>query len=95
MKKLFYTILFLVLIIGTSYVKNTTKTLDKKIFEKKENILLLQEKYELVLLDFNYLSSPERLKKHQKMYFEEELKATNNKSIKQMYIEGNNLKIND
>ena len=70
MKKFFFTSLFLALIIGTSFVKNTTKTLDKEIFEKRENITLLQNKYELVLLDFNYLSSPDRLKKYQQIYFE-------------------------
>ena len=67
MKKFFFTSLFLALIIVTSFVKNTTKTLDKEIFEKRENITLLQNKYELVLLDFNYLSSPDRLKKYQQM----------------------------
>ena len=43
MKKFFYISIFLALIIGTSFVKNTTKTLDKEIFEKRENITLLQE----------------------------------------------------
>ena len=95
MKKIIFSILIIILIFFTSIIKNSTKDIDLKIFNIKEDIRVLKEKYELVLLDFNYLSSPERLKKHQKMYFEEELKVTNNKSIKQMYIEGNNLKIND
>tara|TARA_Y100000590_G_scaffold455235_1_gene603467 strand:+ start:127 stop:414 length:288 start_codon:yes stop_codon:yes gene_type:complete len=95
MKKFFFTSLFLALIIGTSFVKNTTKTLDKEIFEKRENITLLQNKYELVLLDFNYLSSPDRLKKYQQMYFEKELRAINLKNIKKLKIEGNSFQINE
>jgi len=33
----------------------------------------LKEKYELVLLDHNYLSSPKKLNEYQKKYFENEL----------------------
>ena len=36
----------------------------------------MKEKYELVLLDHNYLSSPKKLNEYQKKYFENELMPT-------------------
>ena len=70
MKKFSYSFLLILLIISTTLVKNSTKKIDQKIFEKKENIILLKNKYELVLLDYNYLSSPTKLMDFQRQYFE-------------------------
>ena len=58
MKKIIFSILIIILIFFTSIIKNSTKNIDVKIFDLKEDIRLMQEKYELVLLDHNYLSSP-------------------------------------
>ena len=33
----------------------------------------MNEKYELVLLDYNFLSSPKKLDEYQKKYFEDDL----------------------
>ena len=73
MKKIIFSILIIILIFFTSIVKNSTKKIDVKIFDLKEDLRLLNEKYELVLLDHNFLSSPKKLSEYQKMYFEDDL----------------------
>ena len=73
MKKIIFSILIVILIFFTSIIKNSTKDIDSKIFNIKEDIRLLKEKYELALLDHNYLSSPKKLNEYQKKYFENEL----------------------
>ena len=73
MKKLFFFIPVIFLIFATTVTKNSTKQLDKKIFEIKENLRVLQDKYELVMLEYNYLTSPKKLMEYQKKYFDNEL----------------------
>ena len=73
MKKIIFSILIIILIFFTTIIKNSTKNVDAEIFNIKEDIRLLKEKYELVLLDHNYLSSPKKLDEYQKKYFENEL----------------------
>ena len=81
MKQILSIIPIIVLIILTTFTKNSTKKLDKEIFDIKENLRLLSKKYELVLLDYNYLSSPSRLLEYQKNFFENELKPIDIKNI--------------
>ena len=76
MKKIIFSILIIILIFFTSIIKNSTKNIDVKIFNLKEDIRLLNEKYELVLLDHNFLSSPKKLNEYQKKYFENDLIPT-------------------
>ena len=76
MKKIIFSILIIVLIFFTSIIKNSTKDIDAKIFNINEDIKILKEKYELVLLDHNYLSSPKKLNEYQKKYFENDLVPT-------------------
>ena len=61
MKK--YIILFgiIFLIITTSIVKSSTRQLEKKIFILKEEVKILEEKYDFLLLESDYLTTPERL----------------------------------
>tara|TARA_Y100001958_G_C21067512_1_gene428172 strand:- start:439 stop:741 length:303 start_codon:yes stop_codon:yes gene_type:complete len=61
MKKNLTVISIIFLIILTTIIKNASKTLESKIYNKKENILLLERKYSLYLLENNYLSSPSKL----------------------------------
>ncbi len=68
MKKIISSVLIIFLIFLTSVIKNSTKKIDAKIFNLKEDIRLLNEKYELVLLDYNFLSSPKKLNQYQKQY---------------------------
>ena len=69
-KKIFLFIPIIILIVFTTLTKNSTKKLDKKIFEAQEDIRALENIYELVLLDYNYLTSPEKLMDFSSMFFE-------------------------
>ena len=73
MKKIIFSILIIILIFFTSIIKNSTKKIDVMIFDLKEDLRLLNEKYELVLLDHNFLSSPKKLNEYQKIYFKYDL----------------------
>ena len=88
MKKLFFFIPIIFLIFATTVTKNSTKRLDKKIFETKENIRVLQERHELVMLEYNYLTSPKKLMEYQKKYFDNELLEADIESLN--LIEGKN-----
>ena len=91
MKKIIFSILIVILIFFTSIIKNSTKDIDVKIFNIKEDIRVLKEKYELVLLDHNYLSSPKKLNEYQKKYFEDDLIPTDITDLKR--IDFNNFEI--
>ena len=71
MKKLFFFVPIIFLIFATTLTKNSTKTLDKEIFELKENIRILEDRYELSLLDYSILTSPKKLMEYQEFYFED------------------------
>ena len=73
MKKILTIGFITILIFLTTYTKNLTKTIDEKIFVLKEEVSLMNEKYEMTLLEFNYLSSPSKLIDFHREYFEEEL----------------------
>tara|TARA_B100001115_G_C15717891_1_gene348958 strand:- start:143 stop:415 length:273 start_codon:yes stop_codon:yes gene_type:complete len=73
-KKVLIIFPLILIIIFTTLTKNSTKKLDKKIFEAQENIRALNDIYELVLLDYNYLTSPSKLMEYSQKYFEEDLK---------------------
>ena len=73
-KKILLFIPIIVLIVFTTLTKNSTKKLDKKIFEIQEDIRALNDIYELVLFDYNYLTSPNKLMEYSQIYFEKELK---------------------
>ena len=73
MKKFLLFLPVLFLIIGTTLTKNSTKKLDRKIFETKENIRVLENRFELVLLDYNFLTSPKKLMEYQSTFFETNL----------------------
>ena len=86
MKRIFLSILIIFLIFLTSIIKNSTKNIDAKIFNLKEEIKLLNEKYELVLLDHNFLSSPKKLNEYQKKYFENDLTPTDITDVRKIDI---------
>ena len=74
MRKIYLIIVILILIVSTTITKNSTKEIDDKIYETKENLRLLKDNYEYVLLDYNYLSSPKKLMEYQSQFFESDLK---------------------
>ena len=71
MKKLFFFVPIIFLILATTLTKNSTKKLDKEIFQLKENIRILEDRYELTLLDYNILTSPKKLMEYQQFYFDD------------------------
>ena len=73
-KKILLFIPIIILIISTAFTKNSTKKLDKQIFETQEDMRALNDIYELVLFDYNYLTSPNKLMEYSKIYFDKELK---------------------
>ena len=89
MKRFFLSMIIIFLIFLTSIIKNSTKNIDTKIFNLKEEIRLLNEKYELVLLDHNFLSSPKKLNEYQKKYFENDLIPTDIVDFGKIYFNNN------
>ena len=94
MKKILFSITLIILIFLTSVIKNSTKKIDAKIINLNENIILLNEKYELILLDHNYLSSPKKLDEYQKKFFENDLIATDITEIDEIDFVKNKILIN-
>ena len=89
--RIIFSILIIILIFFTSIIKNSTKNIDAQIFNLKEDIRLLKEKYELVLLDHNFLSSPKKLNEYQKKYFENDLIPKKIQNILELNITKNDL----
>ena len=94
MKKLAVFILVLILIVGTSLIKNSTKGLDDHIYSTRENILFLENRFEDSKLEYNYLSSSEKLLEYQKLYFENSLIKKSLKELKTLKFKDDELIIN-
>ena len=60
----------LILILTTSLVKNSTKEIEDKTFNINETIKSLEVELGDIMLEYNYLSSPEQLIKLQAQYLE-------------------------
>ena len=73
MKKFALAIVIFFLVLSTAIIKNTTKKIEDKIFTVKENIRVLNSEFENVSLEYDYLSSAERLLEYQSQFFEDEL----------------------
>ena len=95
MKKIILIFSILFLIVVTTFTKNSTKKLDKQIFNIRENIHVLKDKYELVLLDYNFLTSPKKLLEYQSKYFETDLIPLDITQIKEIKEENNKLVITE
>ena len=88
MNKLLIISLIFLLILTTAFIKNSTKKIDDEIFTLKENLRSFNKELDKVKLEFNYLSSAEKLLEFQNLYFENELVQ---KDIKEMKIINNKL----
>ena len=93
MKKLFFFVPIIFLIFATTLTKNSTKKLDKEIFELKENIRILEDRYELILLDYNILTSPKQLMKYQQFYFEDKFIQKKIENLSKVEFLNNKLRI--
>ena len=93
MKKLFYFVPIIFLMLATTLTKNSTKKLDKEIFQLKENIRILEDRYELTLLDYNILTSPKKLMEYQQYYFEDKFEQKKIENLSEIKFLNDKLKI--
>ena len=82
MKKFVLAVVIFFLVLSTAIIKNTTKQIEDEIFTVKENIRVLNSEFENVSLEYDYLSSAQRLLEYQSQYFEDELIQKNINDIK-------------
>ena len=90
MKKFWVISLILFLIVTATLIKNTTKNLEDQIFTKRENIRILKKELSDLLLEYNYLSSADKLMQYQTKFFEEELIQ---KKLEDFQVIENNIEI--
>ena len=90
MKKFWIISLILFLIVTATLIKNTTKNLEDQIFTKRENIRISKKELSDLLLEYNFLSSAEKLMQYQTKFFEEELIQ---KKLEDFQVIENNIEI--
>ena len=90
MKKFWVISLILFLIVTTTLVKNSTKNIEDQIFTKRENIRISKKELSDLILEYNYLSSAEKLMQYQTKFFEEELIQ---KKLEDFQVIENNIEI--
>ena len=95
MKKFSLAAVILFLVLSTAVIKNTTKQIEDELFTVKENIRVLKSEFENISLEYDYLSSAEKLLEYQSLYFEDELIQKDIKDIKIFNILNNTKKIKD
>ena len=74
------------LIVTTSIVKSSTRQLEKNIFILDEEVKILEDKLNFLLLENNYLTTPERLIKLNEKIFKNKFFPLNPKEIKKIDI---------
>ena len=93
MKKLAVIIFIFLLIFSTAIIKNSTKKIEDEIFAIKENLRDFENELGKSRLEFDYLSSTEKLLKYQSLYFENNLIQKDINRIKTLTKKSNNLLI--
>ena len=83
------------LIVSTTLIKNSTKDLDDKIYSIKENLLFLENRFKDSKLEFDYLSSSEKLLEYQLLYFENLLQKKSLEELNTLEVINNALIINE
>ena len=95
MKKLLLGLTIITLVLTTAIIKNTTKKIEDKIFAYKESVRLLKSDLENIQLEYDYLSSAEKLLEYQSLYFEDQLVQKKIEDIKIYNISENVNKLED
>ena len=92
-----FSVIFLIvfLILSTALVKNSTKRTDDEIFTIKENIRALKKDFENIKLEYEFLSSTEKLIEFQNLYFDDELVKKDINEIKIIDQSTKKLQINN
>ena len=93
MKKFSVITLIIFLVLLTAFTKNSTKRIDDKIFTINENIRGLKKDFENIKLEYDYLSSAEKLLEFQELYFDDELVKKDIRNIKIINMMSKELKI--
>ena len=73
MKKSLIVFFIIFLILFTAWVKNSSKNLEDEIFIVQENLRGLKKELGDTKLEFDYLSSAEKLLEYQILYFDDDL----------------------
>ena len=84
MKKYIIFFCIVCLIITTSIVKSSTRQLEKNIFILEEEVKILDEKFNFLLLESDYLTTPERLIGLKEKIFKDEFFPIDPKDIKKI-----------
>ena len=95
MKKFSVIFLIVFLILSTALVKNSTKRIDDEIFTIKENVRGLKKDFENIKLEYEFLSSTEKLLEFQNLYFDDELVKKDINEIKIIDQSTKKLQINN
>ena len=93
MKKISVIFLIISLILFTAFIKNSTKRINDEIFSAEENIRSLKKDFETIKLEYDYLSSADKLLEFQSLYFDDELLQRDIKSFKVIKENKHNLEI--
>tara|TARA_Y100001980_G_C14382632_1_gene184187 strand:+ start:147 stop:455 length:309 start_codon:yes stop_codon:yes gene_type:complete len=95
MKKFAIVFLILFLILSTAIIKNSTKRFEDEIFVIQENIQILEREYENIKLEFDYLSSAEKLLDLKNLYFDDSLIKKDIQEIKVINLIQDNIEIGE
>jgi len=95
LKKLLLALTIVILVLTTAIIKNTTKKIEDNIFAYKESVRLLKSDLENIQLEYDYLSSAEKLLEYQFLYFEDQLVQKKIEDIKIYNISENVNKLED
>ena len=93
MKKFFVILLIFFLVLFTAIIKNSTKRIDDDIFAKNENLRGLKKDFANLKLEYDYLSSAEKLLELHNTYFDDELSKKNIQDIKVIDKSANKIEI--
>jgi len=86
MKKISLIIFIFLLIISTALIKNSSKKNEDKIFTVKENLRFLNSKFKKIKLEYDYLSSSDKLLEYQALYCNDKLIKKDIQSLKKIEI---------
>ena len=95
MKKIVVIVFIFLLIFSNAIIKNSTKKIEDEIFAVKESLRVFENELGDTRLEFEYLSSTEKLLEYQSKYFEKDLTQKNIDSIKTLIKISNDLFISD
>ena len=95
MKKYIKIVFITSLIISTTFIKSSTKDLEHELYNTQEDIGLLKEEMQMLRLEHDYLTSPQKLLEYNYMYFEEDLELKKIENFSSIYIDDNKFSIRE